>query len=62
MSNADKSIQEVAEMLNEPTQRCRYLVSKYHIPHCRLVGNCRMYDTTAQELIKEYLFNIRVQS
>ncbi len=61
MSNTDRSITEIADMLSETPQRCRYLVSKHRIKHCRLVGNSRMYDEAAQALIKAELFNIRIQ-
>lgn len=61
MSNTDRSITEVAELLSESPQRCRYMVSKHRIKHCRLIGNSRMYDQAAQALIKEALFNIRIQ-
>lgn len=59
--NNDRSIAEIADLLSETPQRCRYMASKYRIKHCRLVGNCRMYNEAAQTLIKEALFNIRIQ-
>ena len=61
MSNTDRSVTEIAEMLSETPQRCRYMVSKHRIKHCRLIGNSRMYDESAQAFIKEALFNMRIQ-
>lgn len=61
MSNTDRSITEIAELLSETPQRCRYMVSKHRIKHCRLIGNSRMYDEVAQVLIKKALFDIRIQ-
>jgi hypothetical protein len=61
MSNTDRSVAEIAEMLSEPPQRVRYIVSKLRIKHCRLVGNSRMYDEAAQARIKQALYGIRIQ-
>lgn len=55
------SIAEIADILSEPPQRIRYVVSKLRIKHCRLVGNTRMYDESAQNLIKSSIYNIRIQ-
>ena len=61
MSNADKSIAQIAQELKEPENRIRYLIGRHHIAAVRCVGNCRLYDEAAQALIKEALFTIRIQ-
>lgn len=59
--NNDRSIAEIADLLSETPQRVRYMVSKQRIKYCRLIGNSRMYNEAAQTLVKEALFNIRIQ-
>lgn len=61
MSNEMFSIADIAEQLSEPTNRVAYMVSKYRIKHVRRVGITRVFDLAAVALIKEGLFNVRIQ-
>ena len=57
----EKSITEIACELHEPEARIRYLIGKHNIVPSRIVGNCRVYDVLSQGMIKEALFNMRIQ-
>lgn len=57
----EKTIAQIALELHEPENRVRYMIAKHNIVPSRTIGNCRVYDSSAQSIIKEAVYNIRIQ-
>ena len=61
MSSDLFSIADMADKLEEPTNRVRYMVDKHRLKHVRRVGVTCVFDETAFAAVKEALFNMRIQ-
>lgn len=56
-----RTIQEIAAILNEPRQRCSYMVLKHNIPHCRLAGRVRLFNDEQIAQIKAGCYAIEIR-
>lgn len=56
-----KTVAQIALELHESQNRVRYMIGKYNVVACRVVGITRLYDDDAVSVIKKGLFNIRIE-
>ena len=61
MNDDLKTIVEIADALDEPTQRVEYIVRKHRVRAVRRVGGIRLFGPEGVELIKHGLYDIQLR-
>ena len=56
-----KTINEIADTLQEYPNRVRYMATKLRIRPVKRVGNTGLYDEAQMQLIKQGLYGMRIQ-
>jgi len=61
MSSELLTIGDIADQLNEPTNRVSYMLTKHRIKPVKRIGITKVFDASVVALVKDYLFNMRIQ-
>lgn len=61
MSSELLTINEIAELLDEPQNRVAYMIAKHRIKHVKHIGNTRVFDSAVIARVKELLFDIQIR-
>ena len=59
MSTELLSVDDIAEILSEPTHRVAYAIKKQRIKHVKRIGLTRVFDPPAVTLVKEVIYNMQ---
>ena len=59
MSTELLSVDDIAELLSEPTHRVAYAIKKQRIKHVKRIGLTRVFEPSVVSLVKEVIFDMQ---